>query len=170
MPTLRLALALALASLLGACTIALPVSDGSRGDARQVRLGSPQASAADRAALRAVNAVRTGAGLPPLRADARLQAAAKSHSDWMARTGVHSHIGAGGTNVATRIKVAGYCYRAVAENTGFGYPNARRVVEGWLGSAQHRRAIHDRAARDAAIAATEGNGAMWWTMVIGAPC
>ena len=155
-------------SILSACVVVVP--SGAPGDASQVVAGSQRASAMGAAALREANAARAEIGLPALRSNPRLQAAAKSHSDWMAQVGRQTHTGAGGGNVATRLKVAGYCYRAAKEALAYGYRNAPRVVAGWVASPSHRPIVLDRRAVEGAVAVTRGSGSIWWTMVTAVPC
>lgn len=56
----------------------------------------------------AINAEREAEGLAPLKLEAHLNAAAQSHSDWMAETGRMSHTGEGGSNAGDRIAETGF--------------------------------------------------------------
>jgi uncharacterized protein YkwD len=82
-----------------------------------------------------MNQVRTAHGLRPLRADARLEGAARNHSRRMLRTGTFAH-GA----FTTRIRRAGVRAPRVGENLAWssGLAGARAIVQMWLASPSHR--------------------------------
>lgn len=78
------------------------------------------------AALAQTNAVRAGAGLAPLRLDARLQRAAEAHACDMARRGAMDHRGSSTSGPAARVKAQGYRPQLTAENIAAG---ARSVFD-----------------------------------------
>ena len=67
---------------------------------------SPPSSSS--ASPRSINAERADAGLPALKVEVHLNAAAQDHSDWMAETGHFSHTGEGGSSATERIEEAGF--------------------------------------------------------------
>ena len=80
--------------------------------------------------------VRVANGLRSLRADARLEHAARAHSSRMLRTGTFAH---GAFNV--RIRRVGVRAPRVGENLAWGaggYAQARAIVRMWLASPSHR--------------------------------
>ena len=86
--------------------------------------------------LTAMNEVRLAKGLQPLRADARLERAARAHSSRMLRTGTFAH---GAFNA--RIRRAGVRAKRVGENLawgGAGLDAARTILRMWLASPAHR--------------------------------
>jgi len=86
--------------------------------------------------LTAMNEARVANGLRPLRADARLERAARSHSSKMLRTGSFYH---GAFNA--RIRRTGVRDRRVGENLAWGQGSlsaARSIVRMWLASPEHR--------------------------------
>lgn len=86
--------------------------------------------------LAVMNQVRMAHGLRPLKADARLEGAARRHSRSMLRTGTFSH---GAFN--TRIRRAGVHAPRVGENLAWGagaFARARMIVQMWLASPSHR--------------------------------
>jgi uncharacterized protein YkwD len=86
--------------------------------------------------LSAMNSVRLAHGLQPLRADSRLERAARGHSSRMLRTGSFSH-GA----FATRIRRVGVRQPRIGENLAWStgpLSAARSIVEAWLASPEHR--------------------------------
>jgi uncharacterized protein YkwD len=83
-----------------------------------------------------MNQVRIARGLLPLRADARLEVAARGHSRTMLRTGSFSH-GA----FSTRIRRVGVRAPRVGENLAWSagaLAAARTIVQLWLASPAHR--------------------------------
>lgn len=117
-------------------------------------------------ALQRLASQRVLAGLNPLQRNARLDAAARAHAQWIARTGRYGHSGQGGSTHADRARAAGYCYRALAENIAWGIPSSDQVVEGWLNSPGHRRNILTPQLREYGLAGADG----YWVMVIGQSC
>jgi len=88
------------------------------------------------ALLTVMNQVRAAHGLGPLRADARLETAARGHSRHMLRSGTFSH---GAFN--TRIRRVGVRAPRVGENLAWGagpFAQARSIVQMWLASPAHR--------------------------------
>jgi uncharacterized protein YkwD len=90
--------------------------------------------------LAAVNAARAAASasLPPLKADARLTAAALDHCAFEQRTHRFGHQGIGDGTPWDRLGQVGYVYRAAAENLAYGYQDVAAVVAAWLASPAHR--------------------------------
>lgn len=117
-------------------------------------------------ALQRLASYRASAGLNPLQRNPRLDAAARAHAQWIARTGRYGHAGQGGSSHADRARAAGYCYRALAENIAWGIPSSDQVVEGWMRSPGHRRNIMMPQLREYGIAGANG----YWVMVIGTSC
>lgn len=90
----------------------------------------------ERSLLGAVNEVRRGHGLRPLRVDAALTRAARSYSATMIRTDVFAH-GA----MAARLAAHGARGPAFGENLAWcacGRETATTVVRSWMASAGHR--------------------------------
>lgn len=87
-----------------------------------------------------VNIHRTSIGLNTLERMNIISTVAKSHSDYMATTGIVSH-----ENFLRREeKLISYTSaKSVGENVGFGYNNAEDAVQAWLKSDGHRRVIEN---------------------------
>jgi uncharacterized protein YkwD len=86
--------------------------------------------------LTAMNEARRAHGLRPLRADGRLERAARGHSSEMLRSGSVYH-GA----FSARIRRVGVRAPRVGENLAWGVGSlsrARAIVSSWLGSPEHR--------------------------------
>jgi len=89
-----------------------------------------------------VNNHRTSIGLNTLEKMDIISTVAKSHSDYMVKTGRVSH-----ENFSNRQDklVANANAIAVGENVGYGYSNAKDVVKAWLNSDTHRKVIEKSA-------------------------
>jgi uncharacterized protein YkwD len=117
------------------------------------------------AVLAHINALRRAHGLAPLRANARLRAAADSHSSSMIRRGFFSHTSADGTPFSARI--ARYYprgragYRAIGENLLWSSPDvdAGRALSMWLNSLPHRRNLLRTHWREIGLSAFHANAA-----------
>jgi uncharacterized protein YkwD len=125
-----------------------------------------------RAALLCVlNAERRRRGLRPLRARARLAAAASTHAVDMVRRRYFAHQRAGGPTLARRLAAAGWRGRAVGEAIGYGCAGLAQpaaIVRAWLNSPPHRRIALGRGWRYAGIGRCAGvpyggcaSGAAW---------
>jgi len=92
--------------------------------------------------LAEINGVRAANGLAPLSENIYLNIAAQTQADYIAETGVGSHIGAGGTTSADRALAAGYGEGAtvwVTENwaKGPGLTASECVYNMWVPSQEH---------------------------------
>ncbi len=81
-------------------------------------------------------------GLPALRWDDALAAAAQNHAEWMVRERALSHQFSGEPDLAARAASAGAHFQAVAENIAFG-ANPQSIERGWMHSPGHRANILD---------------------------
>jgi uncharacterized protein YkwD len=119
------------------------------------------------------NAERQRSGLPALRPEPRLTAAAVAHAADMAGTGRLSHTGSDGSDLGTRATRAGYRWEtqagAVGENiTGAGPVSPPAAMQIWLGSPQHREHILRADFRDAGMGhARDAQGRDWYAVVFG---
>jgi uncharacterized protein YkwD len=96
-----------------------------------------QSTTAEAGLVQAVNAVRAQHGLAPLRLDARLERAARAHSQTVLRAGRLVH-----GNVRGRLSAYGVRSRAVGENLAWGVGSratSAAVVQMWLASPPHRK-------------------------------
>src|SRR3546814_385584 len=89
--------------------------------------------------LRRVNEFRAHHGLAVLKPNVRLDRAAQSHTDDMARRGYFSHVAPDGSNVGHRAQRAGYDWKRKLENIAAGQTTAEEAVEGWIHSDHQRR-------------------------------
>lgn len=91
--------------------------------------------------LAELNAERTARGLSPLKLSAKLDKAAQGHACDNAKRRSISHDSSDGGTLKTRLRKAGYKYRAAAENTGRGFGTPERAVDWWMNSPKHRTNI-----------------------------
>jgi uncharacterized protein YkwD len=116
-----------------------------------------------RATLCLVNVRRRSRDLPSLRMNGRLSDAARRHSSDMVRRQYFEHTAPGGTTFLKRIRRTGYLRSArhwlVGENIGWGAGSdgsAREIVQAWMHSPPHRKAILTRRYREAGIGVALG--------------
>jgi uncharacterized protein YkwD len=88
-----------------------------------------------------LNAQRKAHGLTPFKLSAKLDQAAQGHACDNAKRRSISHDSSDGGTLKTRLRKAGYKYRAAAENTGRGFGTGARAVEWWMNSTKHRENI-----------------------------
>jgi uncharacterized protein YkwD len=122
--------------------------------------GTAEASAtahltrSESALLTVMNQVRAAHGLRPLRADRRLETAARGHSRRMLRTGAFTH---GAFNV--RIRRVGVQAPRVGENLAWGagaFARAQMIVQMWLASPSHRANLLRPGYRIVGVGAVKG--------------
>lgn len=99
------------------------------------------ADALQQEVLSHLNAQRKAHGLPAFRLAAKLDNAAQGHACDNAKRRSISHDSSDGGTLKTRLRKAGYKYRAAAENTGRGFGSGARAVEWWMNSPKHRSNI-----------------------------
>jgi uncharacterized protein YkwD len=113
------------------------------------------------------NRERAKAGCGALRVDARLHAAARGHSEDMARHNTMSHTGSDGSSPWDRAERAGYT-QPMAENVAAGYRTAADVVRGWMNSDGHRANILNCEAKAIGVGlAYSKDGTPYWTQLFG---
>jgi uncharacterized protein YkwD len=101
-----------------------------------------QANAAERALFDAANRERVARGLPQLRWDEALAAAARDHAARMAQSNTLSHQLPGEAPLQDRARIAGARYTVIAENVAEG-PTAETIHSGWMHSPHHRANLLD---------------------------
>ena len=115
------------------------------------------------ATLCVINQERAGAGLPPLRANRRLRAAAMSHAREMVHRDYFAHVSARGASLGGRVTVSGYASsrdrwaagEALAWGTG-ARAAPREIVRGWMESPGHRAILLTARFRDAGLGVARG--------------
>jgi hypothetical protein len=90
----------------------------------------------------ATNRARVEQGLPPLRWDESLAAAARGHAAWIVQNGQLSHQYPGESDLASRAAQAGAHFQSVAENIAMG-GSVGQIQSEWMKSPPHRANILD---------------------------
>jgi uncharacterized protein YkwD len=119
-----------------------------------------------------INAYRKSKGLKPLKLDATLTEAAKSHSRDLAKWDRISHYGSDGSNPWDRVKRVGYPAKLAAENVGTGQVSIDEVIKGWQSSPGHNKNLLLSDAEHMGIALVQDPRTefkTFWTLVIGSP-
>ncbi|MCB1458336.1 MAG: CAP domain-containing protein [Nitratireductor sp.] len=92
------------------------------------------------AGLAEINETRAKFALPGFQPDLRLQRAAQTHADYMAKTGKFGHEFGPSTKFPVRMAAAGF-EGSAGENLGVGYGSMADAIEGWLNSPKHREIL-----------------------------
>ncbi|MCK5549712.1 MAG: CAP domain-containing protein [Hyphomicrobiaceae bacterium] len=119
-----------------------------------------------------INQYRRDKDLKPLKINAELTAAAKSHSRDLAKWDRISHYGSDGSNPWDRVKRTGYRARLAAENVGTGQVDFNEVMRGWRESPGHNKNLLLADATHMGIALVQDPKSefkTFWTLVVGAP-
>jgi uncharacterized protein YkwD len=111
----------------------------------------PNADALQAEVLAHLNAERKAHGLSALKLAPKLDKAAQGHACDNADRRSISHDSSDGGTLKTRLRKAGYKYRAAAENTGRGFGSGARAVDWWMNSPGHRSNILLDRVRDVGI-------------------
>ncbi|MBT9383868.1 CAP domain-containing protein [Pseudooceanicola sp. CBS1P-1] len=118
--------------------------------------------------LDSVNALRAAAGAPPLQLNAKLTAAAATHSLDMSRQNRPWHFGSDGSSPIDRVERVGYQGRLVGEDISETYETELETLAAWSNEEDTRRVMLDKSATDMGLAwYQEPTGKIWWTMVVG---
>lgn len=119
---------------------------------------------ASAALLCLLNRERKRRGLRPMRANRRLERAAKGHSRSMVRRRFFAHVGPGALNPAARLRSTRYLLGAgrwaIGENIGFGTGALTRpasIHSAWMHSTPHRAAMLSRRFREVGFGLYPGN-------------
>lgn len=119
----------------------------------------PDPAVVSRLIVAQTNDLRATHGLGRVEAEGRLGAAARAFAEYMARTERYGH-DADGSSPAQRAQAHGYDHCKLVENIAYLMSSrgsaadelARSVVEGWKGSAGHRKNMLDRDVVDIGVA------------------
>lgn len=118
--------------------------------------------------LDSVNALRQAAGVPAVELDARLRAAAATHSRDMSIQNRPWHFGSDGSSPIDRVTRVGYQGRMLGEAISESYESELETLAAWMDRPDTRAIILDRRATDMGFAwFQESGGKIWWTLVMG---
>jgi len=111
------------------------------------------------------NVERKKAELPPLKANAQLMAAARSHAENMAKQDKLDHV-LDEKKPADRVKDAGYKYGYVGENIAWNQDNPKEVLEAWMDSQPHKENILKKDYEEIGVAVVKNaKGERYWVQV-----
>ena len=123
----------------------------------------------EKAILDRTNAERKKKDLPELKPNPKLFAAARKHSENMARQEKLAHE-LDGKKPSERVKEAGYPGGFVGENVAYGATTAEEVVSGWMESEGHRANILNKNFTEIGVGvAKASDGTLYFTQVFGRP-
>lgn len=118
--------------------------------------------------LDGINALRQSAGSRLLQLDARLNAAAATHSRDMSLQNRPWHFGSDGSSPLDRGRRVGYDGRILGEAISETFETEMQTLSAWLSQADTRAVIMDPQASQMGFAwFQEPNGKIWWTLVVG---
>ncbi|WP_306151229.1 CAP domain-containing protein [Roseovarius sp. MMSF_3281] len=118
--------------------------------------------------LDSVNALREAAGVPSVQLNAKLNAAAATHSRDMSMQNRPWHFGSDGSSPIDRVRRVGYSGQLVGETISETYETETETLAAWMEQETTRNVILSPDARNLGFAwLQEDNGKIWWTMVLG---
>ena len=118
--------------------------------------------------LDSINSLREAARKRPLKLDARLNAAAATHSRDMAQQNRPWHFGSDGSSPIDRVQRVGYEGRLVGENISETFETELATLAAWMENEDTRRVILAPEADQMGFAwLQENNGKIWWTLITG---
>jgi uncharacterized protein YkwD len=121
------------------------------------------------AVVEAHNRERKEAGLPLVKASARLEAAAMAHARDMAEHERMDHKGSDGSTPFRRMERQGYSYRRAGENIAYGQPDVEGVMKVWMNSPPHKKNILGGFSQIGVGYATAEDGTPYWCVTFGFP-
>ena len=118
--------------------------------------------------LDAVNSLREAAGRPPVQLNAKLNAAAATHSRDMSIQNRPWHFGSDGSSPIDRVQRVGYSGQLIGENISETYETELETLGAWMDEKTTRNVILSPDAREMGFSwLQEDNGKIWWTLVMG---
>ena len=157
-----------------ACCIAVMVVFALSIPAREVTAHSLPSRAANgpQAVIDAVNALRSGQGLPPYSVNSILMSTAQDQANFMASTGSVQHTGPGGITVTNRLLNAGYPLAGDLSLGGFRSENivgspgmtAEAAVEAWTGDDVHLHTMLSADLTEIGAGVAEADGVSYYVI------
>lgn len=134
------------------------------------RIGANEGAKIQFRMLDSVNSLRQASGSAPLQLDAKLNAAAATHSRDMSVQNRPWHFGSDGSSPIDRVRRVGYFGQLKGENISETYETELETLAAWMQDESTRTVVLDKTATHMGFAHfQESNGKIWWTMVTGAP-
>jgi uncharacterized protein YkwD len=163
------ALLVSLALAVSACAPAAPtLGPDGKPLPRVYRIGMGDKARIQFRMLDSVNALRRAAGAPEVELDAKLTAAAATHSRDMAVQNRPWHFGSDGSSPIDRVRRVGYEGPMLGENISETYETELETLAAWMEQPDTQRVIVDASARKMGFSwYQESNGKIWWTLIMG---
>lgn len=118
--------------------------------------------------LDSVNSLRAAAGQSPVALNAKLNAAAATHSRDMSVQNRPWHFGSDASSPIDRVRRVGYEGNLVGETISETYETELETLAAWMDEPSTRTVILSPNARNMGFSwLQEDNGKIWWTMVLG---
>lgn len=118
--------------------------------------------------LDSVNTLRAAAGVPQVQLDAKLNAAAETHSRDMSGQNRPWVFGSDGSSPLDRARRVGFNGRVLGENISESYETELETLAAWMNQANSRIVILNADARRMGIAwFQDPTGKLWWTLNMG---
>ena len=118
--------------------------------------------------LDSVNALRSAAGQQSVELNAKLNAAAATHSRDMSVQNRPWHFGSDASSPIDRVRRVGYEGNLVGETISETYETELETLAAWMDEPSTRTVILSPDARNMGFSwLQEDNGKLWWTMVMG---
>nr|WP_233487449.1 CAP domain-containing protein [Thalassovita gelatinovora] len=141
---------------------------GGRSSPKLYRIRVSDASAIQYRMLDSINALRKSAGARPVELNAKLNAAAATHSRDMSVQNRPWHFGSDGSSPLDRVKRVGFEGQFRGENISETYETELVTLGAWMDQTDTRRVILDPTVTDVGFSwYQESNGKIWWTLVLG---
>lgn len=158
-----------LALALAGCDAPAPVTDASGTPLPRIyKIGERDIATVQYRMLDGVNALRSARGVPALRLDSRLNAAAFAHARDMSVQGRAWPFGSDGSSPYDRIARAGYPGRLGTELVSQTYETELDTLAAWVQDPAQREALLDPAVTDLGFGFyQEPKGLIWWALVTG---
>lgn len=131
------------------------------------RIGPQDADNIQFRMLDGLNALREAAGAPPVALNAQLTAAAATHSRDMSVQNRPWHFGSDGSSPLDRLRRVGYNGALTGETISETYETELETLAAWMREPATRAVLLDTEATEMGFAwFQEGNGKIWWTLVL----
>ncbi len=117
--------------------------------------------------LDGLNALRQASSAQPVQLNAQLNAAAATHSRDMSVQNRPWHFGSDGSSPIDRLRRVGYSGALTGETISETYETELETLGAWMSESSTRAVLLDSDATEMGIAwFQEGNGKIWWTLVM----
>lgn len=132
------------------------------------RIRTSDASTIQFRMLDSINALRGAAGQPSVQLNAKLNAAAATHSRDMSVQNRPWHFGSDASSPIDRVRRVGYEGNLVGETISETYETELETLAAWMDDPSTRKVLLAPDARNLGFSwLQEDNGKIWWTLVMG---